>query len=423
MKICLINPKYEQGQRAHRIPLGLSYIAAVLKQAGHYVKGYNLDVDPEPDFKGFEVIGIYVSTPMAEAVVPVIRRAAEVSKVILGGPHISANPNFAKRLGVEGIAGEGEYAMLKVIGENVVLPSSLDDIPFPAKKVFDHGNYKDERFAYAAIIASRGCPFKCKNCQPGLRKIAKYRVRSPENVVKEMIELNLNHDVKDFSFEDSELIISKQWALKFCDELDKAFNGKITFQGNARLNQLGGDVLARLKRAGCKRLGIGLESGSQRVLDKCLNKGIRLDKDLPNLSKIKRYGIESHVWIMIGIPGETEQDVRKTMEMVLGLDVSTVEINIATPWPGTDFYTEAKQKGWLVEGQFDEKRRSYFNTPYLTSEMTEQLLEDFKDHLRLNGWRRISTETNTYTKQVGLKHMIQGLKHPFKAIKILLNGG
>lgn len=409
MKICLINPKYQDGQRAHRIPLGLSYVASILLKEGHEVKGYNLDVDQEPVYSTFDVVGIYVSTPMIKEAKRLISNIIKLHiPIILGGPHISASEDLLEGYQVIGIKGEGEYAFpkaLKKLREGMIsgmvrepVPD-LNALPHPAKRVFDHGNYKNKSFAYGAIVASRGCPFNCKNCQPGLKKISPYRVRKPELVVAEMEELYYMNQVKDFSFEDSELIISKQWTLRFCDELIKKFEGKnITFQGNARLHQLDDEVLSRLKKAGCRRLGVGIESGSQRVLDNCLNKDINLGKDILNLNKIRNHGIESQVWIMIGIPGETEEDIRQTIELTKNLNVSTVEINIATPWPGTYFYDEAKKLGWLMEGEYDEKRKSYFLTPYLTPQRVEELFEEFKEEMQKAGWIKWSHETNTFAK-------------------------
>lgn len=447
MKICLINPKYEAGQRAHRVPLGLSYIAAVLKQNGYEVEGYNLDVDPEPDYSKYDIIGVYVSTPAIKEVRELITRIKKAKlgdinwELVLGGPHLSANQDLAKEFMAIGIEGEGEMPFLQIVktfekGSHVFShipgvfyedingfkytpkagPCNLNELPIPARELFDHGNYKDRSFAFGAIVASRGCPFKCKNCQPGLNMISPYRNRKPELVVDEMHTLYTNYAVKDFSFEDSELIISKPWTLRLCDSIINKFNGiNITFQCNARLHQLDEEVLAKLKEAGCRRLGIGVESGSQRVIDECLNKQIKLEADLPNLSKIKEHGIESQVWIMIGIPGETEEEVRQTIDMAKNLDVTTIEINIATPWPGTYFYSESKEKGWLIESEeMDEKRKCFFSTPYLKPERVQELFEEFKKELESSGWIKWSHETNCFAKGISAGNIINAAVNKIK---------
>ncbi len=198
--------------------------------------------------------------------------------------------------------------------------------------------------------------------------------------------------------------------MSFCEAIIKQFKGKkIKFQGNARLDQLDEEVLSNLKKAGCRRLGIGLESGSQKILD-ILDKDINIIKDLPNINKIKKYGIESHVWVMIGIPGETEKDILETIEMTKNLDVSSVEINIATPWPGTYFYEDAKRKEWLIKSEiqeFDEKKKSFFKTPYLSPEKVQELFEEFKAELKKEGWIQWSHESNTFAKKPPFKEIFK----------------
>lgn len=438
MRVCLLNPKYGKGQRAHRIPLGLSYIAAMLLKEGYKVVGYNLDVDEFDDYANFDVFGIYCSTPMYRESIKLAKKIKELNpsaEIIFGGPHATAEgKNIIKEECVDYvIPKEGEHVFRNLLNslykvpillvpgvyqkgtlyEEYALKTNLDDLPMPAKEVFDHGNYPDKKFAYSAIIASRGCPYQCWNCKPGLDNISPYRVRTPKLVVDEMEYLKEKYGARDFSFEDSELIISKTWTMEFCREIiNRELN--ITFQGNARLNQLDDGLLGLLKQAGCRRLGIGIESGSQRVLDHWLHKGINLEQDLPRFNKIKEHGIESHAWIMIGIPGETVGDLMETIDMTKKLNATSVEINIATPWPDTAFFIMAKKKGWLTEDdstKYDEKRKSVLKTPYLSPEEIENAYNYFTKELNKDGWIRWSTESNTFAKAPSFKAIIRaGIK-------------
>ena len=390
-KVCLINPGYNMpGLKAYRIPLGLAYVAGMIKSRGYQTTGYNFDVDSYQEFLDvipeFNIFGIYASTAIfkfATTIAKDIKSRNPNAKIIIGGPYASDNPiNVLERLPEADIAsfGDGEYTFadtvdalskslvgsgsvqlndvlgiawrvgVREIKKNNPRPRimDLDALPFPAKEVFDHGHYKPRWFAYGAMIASRGCPFRCTICQPILNNLSQYRVRKPEFVVNEMEHWHKNYGVNHFCFEDSELLISKAWALHFSDEVIKR-KLKVTFEGNARLHQLDDEVLKKIAEAGCVKMNTGIESASQKVLD-ILKKDINLEKDLPRFNKIKEYGMDAHAWIIIGTPGETWEEMMKTIEMTVNLNATTVEINMATPWAGTELYTYGKEKGWFEPG-------------------------------------------------------------------------
>lgn len=438
----MINPHFSKGLSSKDlIPLGLSYLAGSLIKGGFEVVGYNLDTD-KIDVKlldGFKIFGIYSTTAMftnALSVARQVRQSFPTAFIILGGPHASSLPNDCLKYDCfDAVAiSEGELTMLEVANaiedgrsiENILgigfrkcsevkinslrpFVPDLDVLPFPAKKIFDHGNYPSRQYAYSNIIGSRGCPFQCANCQPGLNNVSRFRIRKVDKVIEEIEFLMANYEVKHFVFYDSELYISKTWILDFCKKLrEKGI--KITFEGNARINLIDDDVLDALKGAGCIRLGFGVESGSPRVVNEILCKGVNVEKDLGNFQKVVAHGIEAHAWFMLGIPGEKWEDILQTIEVAKKLNADTIELNIATPWPDTRFYSIAKQNGWLLSEDYttyNEKVGGIIQTPFLTTKQIYEGVELFKKELTKAGYVLWSAEGVVMVKPKPFKEVVR----------------
>lgn len=431
LKVALIYPQFSSGCYQTTIPLNLSYIGAILEKEGFYVKGYNLNFEniDECEIKGFDIVGITSKSVFFHEAVNVAKRIKKIKKqifIVFGGAHPTVLPEetLASPYIDAVVIGEGEITMLELARaleekrtefsyieglfykENGKIIKNrkratlkdLDELPFPAKHIFNDKNYPDKKKAYGDIIASRGCPFKCSNCKPGLDIIAPYRVRSPQKVVDEIEYFSNKYGVKHYIFSDSELAGPKKWVLRFCDEI-KNRNIKITFVCNGRTDQVDDEVLRSLYEAGCVFIGYGIESGSQRVIDEILHKGISLDISKAIINKTLKNGIGVGAWFMIGIPGETWDDAMATINFAKKLNVSTVEVNIATPFPGTDFYYNCKKNNWLVSEDwklYAEKREALIETPYLSSEQVLKLFDIFREELNKSGWKSDKIGTRFY---------------------------
>jgi anaerobic magnesium-protoporphyrin IX monomethyl ester cyclase len=418
IRTLLINPTSEHTVHNY-IPLGLSYLGAVLKENGFTVQGIDTGVDKidEAIYKDFDLFGFYVPTIMVRDATEIAKRIKEINPnafVVFGGPHPTALPEEVLKLdSVDAVCiGEGEYTLsdlvnalskggdLKKVNGMVFKKDGriihnqpretlkdLDELPFPAKDIFDDKKYPSRSFAYSLIIASRGCPFNCANCMPGLRRIAPYRIRKPEKVIDEMEYLKKKYKVTHFSFSDSELIGPKQWVIRFCEEIEKR-GLSITFSCNGRTDQIDTEILTKLKKAGCTSIGYGIESGSQRVLDNILRKGISLDQSKNIVEKTQEIGIDAHAWFMVGIPGEVYEECLKTIEYATKLDATDIEVNIATPWPDTDFYFTCKKNGWLTSedwSEYNEKSKAMINTPYLSREQVMEVYSLFRKEIQKEG--------------------------------------
>ncbi len=418
IKTLLINPTSEYTFHDY-IPLGLSYIGAVMKKSGFVVKGVDayLEKPDERIYKEFNLFGFYVPTIVFRYAAEIAGRIKSVNPnafIVFGGPHPTALPEEVLKLNpVDAVCiGEGEYTLRDLVDalskgydlrkvnglifkrEGRIIHNQpreilkdLDELPFPAKDIFDDKKYPSRSLAHSLIIASRGCPFNCANCMPGLRRLAPYRIRKPERVVDEIEYLRKNYKVTHFSFSDSELIGPKQWVIDFCREIKKR-KLSITFSCNGRTDMMDREVLASLKTAGCTSIGYGIESGSQRVLDDVLHKGISLEQSKDIINQTQEMGIDAHAWFMVGIPGETYEECLKTIEYAKNLNATDIEVNIATAWPDTDFYFTCKRNKWLVSedwSEYNEKSKALINTPYLSREQVIEIHDLFKKEIQRQG--------------------------------------
>lgn len=440
-KVCLINPPFSKGMSSKDlIPLGLSYVAGTLIENGFDVVGYNMDTDQIDlqTLKGFKIFGLFATTAMMSYACNVAKKLKSYfpdSFVILGGPHASSLPDDTLKYDCfDAIAiSEGELTMLEIAnafeagqtidniqgigyrreGKHIITPRrpfipDLDLLPFPAKHIFDHGNYPSREYSYANIIGSRGCPFRCTNCQPGLNNVSSFRVRKVEKVIEEMKFLMNSYGVNHFVFYDSELYIRKEWIMEFCKAV-KENNFKMTFEGNARIHLIDDEILDALKSAGCVRLAFGVESGSQRVVNEILCKGVHVENSLGNFDKVVSRGIEAHAWFMLGIPGEKWEDVLKTIDVAKRTNADTIEVNIATPWPDTKFYVIAKQNGWLLNEDYmtyNEKVGGIIQTPYLSVDQVYAARELFKNELKKAGYIHWGTDCVVMMRPKSVKQVI-----------------
>lgn len=299
--------------------------------------------------------------------------------VIMVGPHCSSLPEetLNKAAGaVDAVCiGEYDYTVRDVIanyGNLSAVPGicyldngaprltasrapieKLDDLPFPAWKHLDLKKYFDggKLYPYIDIISGRGCPNRCIFCLwPQVMHGYRYRFRSPENVVDEIeYDINLCPGVLkggEFFFEDDTFTVDKPRAHKICDEIIRR-GLKLTFSVNARADIYDLELFSKMKKAGCRELLVGFESGDQEVLDK-MRKNIKLEDSARFMEIAKKAGLEVHGCFVFGLPGETPRTAEKTIKFALSLGLDTVQFSGAVPFPGTDFFNICETNGWLL---------------------------------------------------------------------------
>lgn len=204
-----------------------------------------------------------------------------------------------------------------------------------------------------SFITSRGCPFKCVFCSIKIHMGSNFRYNSPEFVVSEMAYLYKKYQVKHFHFDDDNLTLRLSRFKKIC-ELIIANNLKITWDtpNGVRGDILDDEALDLAIRSGCTYLLFGIESGVQRVLDEVVKKDLNLEKSIKNLERCFQANLDTGAFYIIGFPGETKADIKKTISFALKmfwLYKTRPHLNIARPYEGTELYQKVVENNMLVE--------------------------------------------------------------------------
>jgi anaerobic magnesium-protoporphyrin IX monomethyl ester cyclase len=235
-------------------------------------------------------------------------------------------------------------------------PGNVDELPFPAWHHFPMLNYRDYFCGLPGpmvnVIASRGCPFHCNFCMwPTVMYGGHlYRPRSPKSVVDEIEHLVSTYHFKTVYFDDDTFNIGKRRLLTIFDEIRRR-NISVHLAMMARADLIDEETLVAAKAAGLYAVKYGVESGNQHVLD-LSGKNLLLEDVKKSVSLTKKLGIKVHLTFSIGLLGETLQSVQDTLNLCLELKPESAQFSIATPFPGTEYYEQARSKNYLHAEEF-----------------------------------------------------------------------
>jgi len=325
-----------------------------------------------------ELVGITaMSTIFASAlnIASAVKEVLPTCPVVVGGPHATILPNECLSHDVIDfvVMGEGERTLFELVeslenrdgrleeidglafrnnGKSVVnkprMPEpDINRFPYPDRTLLINGDRYRSLDSFGSIITSRGCPFNCGFC--GARSIwgKRVRFRNVENVIAEILEVRDKYGVNKFNFWDNTFTVNRRMTVELCRRLiDNRLD--ITWGCLTRLDRIDEELLRLMKRAGCRRLEIGVESGSQRILD-YIGKEIDKREAVEKTRLIKKSGIFLSMFFMIGFPPETEHDIRQTTEFLNELDPDKVSLSVFTPYPGTPIYEDARQSELIPE--------------------------------------------------------------------------
>jgi len=387
--------------RVLRAPDWLAYTTGVLEESGILVELYDFPAmgwdkvkfkelvkEKQPDF-----VVLDSTTPSIYSDIYCAKLVKEVSsaKVIMVGPHVSALPEETLKEAkgsVDVVAiGEHDYTVRDIVKSfpdlsnikgiayidnsdiKITLPrpliEDLDSLPFPAWHHLDLMRYFDglKLYPYIDIISGRGCPHRCIFCLwPQVMHGRRYRFRSPENVVDE-----IERDIKicpqvlkggEFFFEDDTFTVNKTRAIAICEEIIRR-NLKITFSINARFDISDLEFLKLMKKAGCRELLVGFESGVQEILDN-MKKRATIEQAKKFMYLVHKAKLVVHGCFVFGLPGETKETMERTINFALNLGLDSVQFSAAVPFPGTEYYEYCKENkllrakdwsDWLFEGE------------------------------------------------------------------------
>jgi anaerobic magnesium-protoporphyrin IX monomethyl ester cyclase len=393
-------------------PYGFGYLASALRKAGHSIiifdqaTGHYSDRELSSFIgseKPFDFIGMGFQAayfPVVKNTVKAIKDACGKIPLVLGGSAPSASPQyFLSKFNADYVLiGEADYSILdfaralqgeikfedvsglcwKEDGEARVSlrqgpPKNLDALPWPAWDLFDMKSYTFPRrhpnvkgiIRPMGMLTSRGCPYTCKFC---FRIEKGCRLRSIDNCLQEIRFLIDEYGVNFIEFHDDLFMISKKRTLDFCEAIKKS-GLRFNWTCNGRFNIADREQLKSMKRAGCVEVSYGLESGDQKILDE-MDKKITVGQILDVSAITKEEGMLVTVPSMFGLPGETEESLRKTVDTIIAAtswhDKRTVRP--MQPYPGCPYWYECLEKGLLKDEEDFYSR--YFSSEKRTVNMS-----------------------------------------------------
>ena len=314
-------------------------------------------------------IGVHVTALPLETIVD-----AELDSVIRGEPEMTAlelaeslrDKKSLKK--IKGLSIKGNPSYTNNLARSFI--DNLDSLPFPARDLLKNYAYKMPIYnrPYTLVIASRGCPNNCSFCTANLYYGSKIRLRSPENVLDEVEEILNIHKIRDITFWADTFTYDRNYVLKICQGI-KERGLRFRWMANARVDKVDPPMLKKMKATGCQIISYGVESGVQKILNN-VGKNITLKEVRQAIRWTREAGIESAVHIIFGLPGETEETIKKTIKFVAELNPDYVQFYSAIPFPGTRFYEEADQKGWITSKNWQdyELGKNIISTPKLPVE-------------------------------------------------------
>lgn len=215
---------------------------------------------------------------------------------------------------------------------------SVESYPRPARHLLDLSLYRlPDGELYTALLASRGCPFDCPFCVAPPYHGLKVRRRDPASLVAEVAEIVNKYGITSFLFQSDLFTSKKQWVRDVCQKIIES-GLKIRWICNSRVDTVDRETLEMMKRAGCFLIGIGIESGSPEMLPVLGKKKADTAQIKWKINTCHELGIKTNGSFVIGYPGETEQTLRETEELVMQLPLDFAVFMCATPFPGTHLY-------------------------------------------------------------------------------------
>ncbi|MGA3290012.1 MAG: radical SAM protein [Candidatus Bathyarchaeia archaeon] len=419
-KIALVNSPLLQDVGHHPLfpPLGLAYMAGVLEQNGFEVKIFDCPVCEidhaklKTELDSFQptIVGIGSMTPTIESALKSAQVAKEVcpdTKVVMGGPHatFSGKQILTEEKAVDIIVrGEGEETILELARQSPELPKineikgitfrkdsqiiqspsrpfieNLDALPRPAYKYIQVDKYRIYGRKLLPIMSSRGCPCQCSFCVATQMFGARFRARSPNNVLDEMEWLRDEYGAEGITFQDDTLTFDGKRAIELCDGIiERKIN--LPWGCGTRADLVTKELLAKMSKAHCNEICFGVESGCQRIRD-ALKKRVTTNQCENAIKWAKEAGIFVTASIIIGYPGETKETLQETLDFVRKVEPDDVYLCHATPYPGTELRALVESNGWkMVEDwKLYNTMNPIFEDPLLPAKEIAQMRKNFYD--------------------------------------------
>jgi radical SAM superfamily enzyme YgiQ (UPF0313 family) len=384
LDVLLINPLISYTDKSgdspddnyhHYPPLGYLYLAAALRE-----KGFNVDVIHTSTILSLKqtlalikrkkprIIGL---SAMLANMRGAYQLASEIKKkikpspvIILGGHHVSSDPDVINRYSCFdiGVTGEGEITLPEIVSKIIrnkekiagviagKLPPNLDKLPFPARDLIDIKLLKAKPIA--SLITSRGCPYNCVFCsRPAISRTIRYR--SPKLIVAEMKEIYETTGIKEFCFHDDTFNLSEEHVFGVCQEIiDSGIKFSWVCQG--RFNLVTEKTIKMMAQAGCYKIMFGVESGNERIRNMVIGKGITNAQIKKGINLCWKYNIEPDCFLMLGFPTETKKELYDTVNFGKNFLPNMLGANITQPYPGSKLWNDLVKKKQIDPKRIDD---------------------------------------------------------------------
>lgn len=432
-RVILINPPVTERQRSGPIgpvirnlyfnspPLGLAYLAAVLERAGSKVElmdaaveGFSMADAVErvrafaPDVAGVTSTTNYFGNALELA--RLLKAALPALPVMIGGPHATRNPEaMLEHPCFDAVCiGEGERTVLELVAalgggaglsevkgiafragglprltEPRELIENMDEIPMPARHLLPLSKYVPQPndgpyVPKFAMITSRGCPYECIFCDHGIFGVS-YRSFSPARIVDEAEQLVNRFGARDIAFVDSLFMPTVKRVRDIVEEMQRR-KLRVHWTCTIRANVATREILDEMKRAGCWRVRIGVESGNEEVL-KFIRKRVTKDQVRKVARNAHAAGLHPKAFFMIGHPTDTEATIRESIAFAKELPLTDITVQINTPMPGALQSTFIRDYGTIVTD--DLERYSFWEPVFVPRGLTrERMIELYREFYR-----------------------------------------
>lgn len=429
MRVLLINPPskgiyYRLGLVLP--PLGLAYLAELVRRRGHGVDILDLNVDRHAldslDWTAWDLVGISGDTSRHPAAMAIAQRAKEAGRiVVMGGYHVTFMDEETLKSGVVDyvVRGEGENIFPELVdclaaGDNPAriwglsylvdgriyrTPAAapvedLETLPPPARDLLPMRKYRHSHLSgrrLTSMVTSRGCPYNCYFCSSSSFAGRRWRARSAKSIVNEMEQVTKRYDYGAIAFMDDNFTLSPRRVHEVCQEILKrgldifwwCFARVDTIVRNERM-------VEEMARAGAKMVFLGLESASENVLA-AYKKGFTTDIAARAVKMLKSYGIRVWGSFIVGGLGETKEAIRQTVEYARWLNPDIAEFSILTPFPGTQLFRQAQAENRIMT--YDWSRFDGGHAVMHTGKLSQRevALETIRAYIRFYGrWSRLT---------------------------------
>jgi len=382
-KVLFIQPNYGTTQFKN-IPIAQVTLGTILINEGNEIKILDRNIDFRDstlkailkEFKP-DIVGMTsITGPMLIDIANIAKVVKDNSNslVIVGGIHATLDPLCFLNLKTVDyvVRGEGEIVMIemcKLIDKGKRDFSKLNNVNFNKSNppidinkfpVPDYNLVDVKKYPLIMFITSRGCPWGnctfCYNARPGYAKNP-LRMYNTENTLKMILPIIEKYNIKEFEIGDDNFGVPNKRTFEVCKALEKY---KVAFHIFQRTDLVREDLMIALKKAGCWSMQFGFESGSQRILD-LLKKGATIEQSINAIKMAKKHGIFIDGSFMVGIPGETMEDINKTIDFIKKYKPDSVDAKILIPYPGTEIYYDCIKNGKITAPKNLKEWSSFFS--------------------------------------------------------------